>query len=204
MMKGKLFLLGLIVIFSLILGACAPQMEEPVEEAATEGQEAVEDVVEEEETEEEVDMEREFVEKKAFHDEGISVIVPKQNIHGELIVVFDHDIESIPEFQEENGFELIRVIANVTLYELEDDQYENPIMAFDPPIEIRVAYDLSEVEFAGEFQNLKLAYWDHKREKWVILSEPKYEYQILPPSTGQIAEAKIWDWVGDPPIAVGR
>jgi ABC-type transport system substrate-binding protein len=58
-MKGKLFLISLLVIFSLILGACTPEVEEAIEETATDVQEAVEEVVEEvqeelEETEEAV------------------------------------------------------------------------------------------------------------------------------------------------------
>jgi hypothetical protein len=37
--------------------------------------------------------------------------------------------------------------------------------------------------------------------EWVLISDPAYDYMILPPNTGQIAEAKIDHWAGDPPIA---
>jgi hypothetical protein len=53
-----------------------------------------------------------------------------------------------------------------------------------------------------DFKQLQLAYWDGSH--WVIISDPPHEYHILPPSTGQIAEARIWSWVGDPPLAWGK
>jgi hypothetical protein len=58
------------------------------------------------------------------------------------------------------------------------------------------------MESKCDIQQLKLAFWDGSQ--WVILSDASHEYYILPPSTGQIAEAKIWSWTGDPPLAWGK
>jgi hypothetical protein len=145
--------------------------------------------------------------KRAYHFPGLSVIVPDQ-IDREIgimpVDLTDRMPEDIPEVTD--NFEKIRYVANLALFRVdhaEQKYYEEPIQEFDPPIEIRVGYTEEDVSQAkGDFHNLKLAYWD--MEKWVILSDPAFEYQILPPSTARILEAKIWSWVGDPAIAVGK
>jgi hypothetical protein len=53
----------------------------------------------------------------------------------------------------------------------------------------------------GNLESLKLAYWDGG--KWEIISNQAHEYQILPDTTGMVAEVKIWHWAGDPPLAWG-
>jgi hypothetical protein len=100
---------------------------------------------------------------------------------------------------------LIRYIANLACYTRTD--YENdkrePVITFDPPIEIRVAYNFYDVmESNRDYRQLKLAFWDGSQ--WVSLSDRSHDYHILPPSTGQVAEAKIWTWAADPPLAWGR
>jgi hypothetical protein len=112
--------------------------------------------------------------------------------------------ENIPE--ETDNFRVIRYIANIALFRVDHAElkyYEEPIQEFDPPIEFRVKYLMEDVMRAHcDIYQLKLAYWD--LEKWVVISHPAFEYQILPPSTAQIAEAKIWSWVGDPAVAIGK
>ena len=145
--------------------------------------------------------------KRAYHFPGLSVIVPDQI--GRDIGIMPVDlIDRMPEdiFEVTKNFTLSRYIANLALFRVdhvEEKYYEEPIQEFDPPIEIRVGYTEEDVTKAeGDIHNLKLAYWD--MEKWVIISDPAHEYQILPPSTAQIAEAKIWSWVGDPAVAIGK
>ena len=137
---------------------------------------------------------------------GLTVLVQKQG-ENELVAVLEgfNIPDNIPN-QERDGFTLIRPIANIVLYDKTDVGRRYPIATFDPPIEIRVGYTPSDLEQGKcEFWQLKLAYWDAVHNHWVIISEqPSNEYLIFPPSTGLVAEAKIWDWIGDPPLAWGR
>jgi len=145
--------------------------------------------------------------KRAYHFPGLSVIVPDQI--GRDIAIIPVDLtdrmpEDIPE--ETENFSVIRYIANIALFRrdhVEEKYYDEPIQEFNPPIEFRVKYFLEDVMRANcDIHQLKLAYWD--MEKWVIISHPAFEYQILPPSTAQVAEVKIWSWVGDPAVAIGK
>lgn len=145
--------------------------------------------------------------KIPYHFTGITVFVPEQVDKKGAIVAIDQRAlipKDLPK--RTDNFNLIRVIGNIVLYyKKDDDQYEKskPIKKFDPPLEIRVGYNIEDVaKNKGNFKKLKLAYWNG--EKWVIISDKKHDYQILPPDTGQVAEVKISDWAGDPPIAWGR
>jgi len=145
--------------------------------------------------------------KRAYHFPGLSVIVPDQigrDIGIMPVDLIDRMPEDIPEVTK--NFTLNRYIANLALFRVdhvEEEYYGEPIQDFDPPIEFRVKYTLEDVMSADcDIHHLKLAYWD--LEKWVIISDPAHEYQILPPSTAQIVEAKIWSWVGDPAVAIGK
>jgi hypothetical protein len=138
-----------------------------------------------------------------YHFPGITVIVPEQRDMPELVAINQRALipDDLP--LESNGLTVISVIANIAIYQKRDDDFyedSDPVKEFDPPIEIRVGYHLADVmESECRLENLKLAYWDHK--EWVIISDDAHEYLILPPSTGQVAEAKINRWIGDPPIA---
>ncbi len=152
-------------------------------------------------------MRESWVHKEAYHFPGLTVIVPEQNRQQIWIMPVDLSDRfpvEVPEFT--GNFELIRVIANIALFRVDDVErgaFEEPILEFDPPIEFYISYSLEDLRQAYcEIKRLKLAYWD--LEKWVIISEPAYEYQILPLSTGPIAVVKIWDWLGDPPLAWGK
>jgi hypothetical protein len=138
---------------------------------------------------------------------GITVIVPQQEKYTGDVVAIDKGIPNRDEIihqQKEGVFHATRFIANIVLYEKRDDgRYDlsEPIKHFNPPIELRVGYEIFDiVEAGGKNQEaLKLAYWNGV--EWVLISDPAYDYMILPPNTGQIAEAKIDHWAGDPPIA---
>lgn len=152
-------------------------------------------------------MREDTIIKKAYHFPGISIIVPKQIRQDIEIIPLnlpDEIPDDIPEITE--NFTLIRYVANLALFRsdhLEAKNYEEPLQEFDPPIELRINYSLNDVfQTHCDIQRLKLAYWD--LENWVIISDPGHEYQILPPSTAQVAEAKIWSWLGDPALAWGK
>jgi len=149
-------------------------------------------------------MKRRPIEKKAYHFPEVSVLVPDQN--PEIVAVdWTHLIpEDLPE--ETEGFIWIRNIANIVLFRKDDFEFEDPVKNFSPPIEFRVHYKFEDVKETddGDINQLKLAYWDEENEKWVIISDLEHEYQILPPSTAQVAEAKIGSWNGDPTLAWGK
>ncbi|MGB8214718.1 MAG: hypothetical protein WCE68_14260 [Anaerolineales bacterium] len=142
--------------------------------------------------------------KVPYNFPGITILVPNQN-ENDIVAINKGSL--IPEhFPLRTGnFTMIRLIGNFVLATRAEYEHGevNPVMDFDPPVEIRVAYNLGDVmESQGDYKKLKLAYWDGS--DWVVLNETEHEYQILPPSTGQIAEAKIRTWVGDPPLAWGN
>jgi hypothetical protein len=141
--------------------------------------------------------------KVPYHFPGITVLVPGQP-GGELVAVNKGSLipDHIPVVTP--YFRWIRHIANIVLLRRAD--YEegimNPVQTFDPPIEFHVGYNFHDImKSNGDYLQLKLAYWDGR--EWVIFNEPTHEYHILPPSTGQVAGAKIWSWVGDPMVAWG-
>lgn len=138
--------------------------------------------------------------KKAYHYTEISVLIPTQvGQKWDLVPVELPIPENISSQQGE--FTLIRPIINLEFF-MENDR-EEPVISFNPPIEFRIGYRFDDVKMANcDIQQLKLVYWDG--EKWVIISDTAHEYQILPPSTAQVAEVKIWSWLGDPPLAWGK
>ncbi len=135
-----------------------------------------------------------------FNFPGITVLVPKQSdiVAVEKDLFAPHKIQTVTK-----PFTLIRQIANIVFYKKTDVEKTNPVTVFDPPVEIRVGYNIYDViKTKGKYRKLKLAYWDGS--EWVIISNAAHDYHILPPSTGQVAEAKIRHWAGDPAIAWGQ
>jgi hypothetical protein len=147
------------------------------------------------------------ISRVSFHFLGITVIVPQQANTKVEVVAIDLGIPNRNEIirrEKEDGLHATRFIANIVLFhKREDERYDLaiPIKNFDPPIKLRVGYNYFDIlEVGGKNQNdLKLAYWDGA--EWVLISEPDHKYMILPPNTGQVAEAEISQWIGDPPIA---
>jgi len=143
--------------------------------------------------------------KRAFHFRGLSVLVPAGIVPVEFSI--PGDIQGIA-----NDFTVIRYIANIALFSEAELKVvlsnkaplPEPLMNFqEQPIEFRLSYKKSDVDLVnGDFRSLKLAYWN--THKWVIISDDVHEYQILPPSTARVAEAKIGSWEGDPTLAWGR
>lgn len=145
--------------------------------------------------------------KIPYNFPGITVFVPKQlEEKGEIIAIDQKKLIPKDLPKETRGFKVIRVIGNIVLYYKNDDDNYDPseaIQNFDPPLEIRVGYTINDVgKNKGNYKRLKLAFWNG--EKWVIISDSDHDYHILPPDTAQVAEVKISNWAGDPPIAWGR
>mgnify|MGYP001035205011 CR=1 FL=1 len=146
-------------------------------------------------------MKGEVIFKDVHHFPDITVLVPQQKSGKSLVVrnLMD-DIPKDTEDPREGLKELIHVIANIVVFEGDNPE---PETEFDPPIEFRVSYKDEYVEIAGgQLYDLVLAY--RARDKWVIISDPSYDYHIFPPSTARVAEVKIWSWIGDPVLAWGK
>jgi len=142
--------------------------------------------------------------KVPYHFPGISVLVSRKSGDDEIVAIDKGSLvpDHIPMITD--NFRLIRYIGNIVLLRRADYEAGKiiPVQTFDPPIEFRVGYNFHDImKSNGDHQQLKLAYWDG--HEWVIFNESTHEYYILPPSTGQVAEAKIWSWVGDPMVAWG-
>ena len=138
---------------------------------------------------------------------NLIVLVPRrigQEI--EIVPVDMTGIETVDFTEKTDNFTLIRPIANIALFRsdhLAKHNFEEPVKEFDPPIELRIKYgDVELDEVSGNIQQLKLAYW--VPDRWVIISDVFHEYQIFQPDFAKIAEAKIWSWDGDPPLAWGK
>ncbi len=142
--------------------------------------------------------------KTAYHFPEVSVLVPQQLEQAEIVAVDLPIPEDLPGFPEPHT--KIRNIANIVLFHKADDNFQEPVKDFNPPIEFRVHYKFEDVKKTDncDINQLILAYWDDEKRKWVIISDLEHEYQILPPSTAQVAEAKIWSWNGDPTLAWGK
>jgi hypothetical protein len=142
--------------------------------------------------------------KVPHHFPGMTVLVPMQANQQELVAINKGSL--IPDTILKMDFPVIRFIANIALITRDDFEHGivRPVTDFDPPIEFRVGYNFLDVMQSDcNIDHLKLAYWDGSH--WEITNDnPIYEYQILPPSTGQVAEFKISSWPGDPPIAWGK
>ena len=99
---------------------------------------------------------------KTYHFPGFSIIVPGQ-IRREVEIVPIEMPEGIPEDIPENteNFTLIRYIANIALFrkdDFENEDFENPVLEFDPPIELRINYRSEDTGKAdGDIHHLKLA-----------------------------------------------
>ncbi len=145
------------------------------------------------------------INKTAYHFPGLTIIVPEQTGKAIEPVNFPEGIPGeIPEISEH--FTLIRYIANIGFFfreHVEAKYFEEPVLEFDPPVELRVNYNIDDLcQTDCDIHQLKLAYWD--MEQWVIISDPSHEYQILPYTTAQVAEAKIWAWADDPTVGWGK
>ena len=139
--------------------------------------------------------------KKAYHFHGITVLVPPQN-SGIDIIPIDKGINPVDWFYKTKDFKVIRPIANIALVTppTPDNPPPPPVPPFDPPVEFRVNYNFLDVfKSGGDIDALKLAYWDGSA--WIPISDSYHDYNIMPPSTGQIAEVVIREWPEDPPIA---
>ena len=150
-------------------------------------------------------MNGEPIVKELYHFPGITVIVPKQT-ENDIVAINQGTLipGNIP--MGTDYFTPIRHITNFVLYNKTDYQKggRTPVKKFDPPIEIRVGYNFYDImESNCDIKQLKLAYWDGSQWK-IISDDPLCEYHILPPSTGQVAEAKIWFWEGDPLVVWGK
>ena len=139
-----------------------------------------------------------------FHFSGITFIVPEQDEGRPQLIAIDKGLIDSQVFKEATGFDLIRQVANIALYDRVAYEHGDKIRVehFSPPIQIYVGYNVFDVMGNGcDLSNLRLAYWIGSR--WEVISDYP-SYRILPPSTAQVAQVSLSDLIGDPPIAWGK
>jgi len=95
-----------------------------------------------------------------------------------------------------------RLVINFGL--VDEDDENNILTEFDPPIEVKIRYKQKDIETAEEGKgNLRLAYWNG--EDWEYFTEEKHGFRLVPnskPGKGGYGYVKISRW-GDPPLAWG-
>ncbi len=142
-------------------------------------------------------MANERMDGAAYRYAGVSFLLPDEIDKSHQI-----KLKAMPNWIpiQTEDFTLIRIIANIALCIRGTNEVSTE---FEKPIELRVGYTLDDLKEADdEIDKLRLAYWDLR--KWVIISDPAHEYQILPPSEGQIAKVRIESWADDPTLAWGK
>ena len=136
--------------------------------------------------------------RAAFRYAGVTFLLP-----GEIDESYQIKLKAVPDWIpiQTEGFTLIRIIANIALCR---KGTTTVLTKFVQPIELQVNYTMDDlVEAGGNIDNLRLAYWD--MHNWVIIGYDEHsEYQIFPPSEGQIAKVKINSWADDPTLAWGK
>jgi hypothetical protein len=95
-----------------------------------------------------------------------------------------------------------RLVINFGL--VDEDDEDNILTDFDPPIEVKIRYNQKDIEDAKASKgNLRLAYWSGK--DWEYFTEKKHNFKLVPdskPDKGGYGYVKISRW-GDPPLAWG-
>ena len=95
-----------------------------------------------------------------------------------------------------------RLVINFGLVDENDE--DNILTEFDPPIEVKSRYKQKDIETAEEGKgNLRLAYWNG--EDWEYFTANKHSFNLVPnskPGKGGYGYVKISRW-GDPPLAWG-
>ena len=149
-------------------------------------------------------MNEELQNSKRYHGAGITVTVPLDITRpGKAVISEPTDIK---DYRGPSGFVPKRVIGNIVIIDESADpsnyKLDDVIKSFPTLLRIQVGYNIEDLfECATNGIKLKLAYWTGT--DWEVVSTPAYGYQILPPSTAQVAEVYIPAWVGDPPLAWG-
>jgi len=100
------------------------------------------------------------------------------------------------------GFHPFRLVINLKFVDASQPAIE--IVQFDPPIEIQVRYEKSDVDVTDAVRRpLSLGFWDGSR--WLRFTGRKHNFRLQPdppPGTGGWGICNVSNWV-DPPHAWG-
>ena len=95
-----------------------------------------------------------------------------------------------------------RLVINFGL--VDEDNEDNVLTEFNPPIEVKIRYKQKDIESVDEAKSsLRLAYWNGK--DWEYFTEKKHDFKLVPDSkadNGGYGYVEISQW-GDPPLAWG-
>ena len=135
-----------------------------------------------------------------FPDEGVTVKIPNQSVHGDVFV------EKKPKGADPppQGFGLITVAINLAFYVLDDNGNKMYVNNLNPPAKLQIRYD-NNVMNQAQGKKKKLAWWDAIGNNWVLLnntntSRKHYKWYKNWEGYG-VAETRGWD--KDPPVGWG-
>ena len=135
--------------------------------------------------------------RRQYEFPGITVTIPDQ---GHWVKAINKPVPPLSQMPGNDEFRPIRVVTNVAIVDYNDES--KILSAFDPPIQLDVKYATQDLFEASRVSRaIKLAYWNGST--WVVFTASDNQYQLHPPTTGNVGEVTIQSWIGDPPIAWG-
>jgi hypothetical protein len=120
--------------------------------------------------------------------------------HAGKIQVLRPELPNIKSLPGKKGiFEPYRLVINLKLQHA--DQPNVQMLKLDPPVEVRVRYDTTDLN--NTKGSLRIAFWDGKQ--WVPFTKASHNFHLEGWDEGKgrgWAVASLTEWA-DPPIAVG-
>jgi hypothetical protein len=141
------------------------------------------------------------IKKFIFTTNGVMVMVPEQ-VNGIKVKVKGVSYKAKPNQKlKQVNFEFKREINEIDIVEFAPPNL--PVQNFDPPIEVRIYYTDSDVNYAGSKKRIKMAFWDGNM--WIPFTA-KHQFHIFEypyKNWAGFGIAIIREWI-DPPIALGK
>ena len=150
-----------------------------------------------------------------FKEEGVAVIVPWQGkeVKVKKLPPFFEELPKQEEQQQQDPvFWAKREVIN---FEVVDENTDEIMTEFEPPIELYVVYTDEDLKNAGGLEHLGLAFWDNVGERWVVFTDTKHSFEFrdmdswpfddfgLPDDAAGFGFASVKNW-DDLPIACGE
>lgn len=131
---------------------------------------------------------------------GVMVMVPKQ-VSGKKIKVKGVSYKAKGNQKNpQKDFKFKREVNEIDIVETAPPN--DPVLDFDPPIELKIFYTAKDLEAAGSMDRIKMAFWDGN--EWIPFTK-KHQFHIFEypyKNWAGFGIAIIKEWI-DPPIAIG-
>lgn len=131
--------------------------------------------------------------------EGISASVPQDKASDIMVEskgLTEGQVSDLMR-QVSSNFHPQRILANIGLKDTKRGVY---VKKFDQAFKLHIPYEKQDSDRAKKAgKNLKMAYWNN--EDWQVLNGGGLDVTKAPHSG--VIEVEIYEWLGDPPIALG-